>query len=424
MSIASATGREFIRMSLGGIRDEAEIRGHRRTYIGALPGRIIQGLSSAGSRNPVFMLDEVDKLGKDFRGDPASALLEVLDPQQNDSFEDNYINTPFDLSAVIFITTANITDTIPPALLDRMEVIELPGYITAEKVRIARKYLLPRQLQENGIPASKLEVTDDALAMIVERYTREAGVRNLERRISSLARKAARKLVEGTRGPWKVSPRNLGKWLGPAPGQDQQMAPEPELGVATGMAKTASGGVILFVEALSMKGRGSVSLTGQLGDVMKESAQAALSYVRARYAGTVRDEKFFENSDFHLHIPSGAVPKDGPSAGVAIAVSLASLATGRKIRNDIAMTGEITLTGKVLPVGAVRDKVLAAHRAGIREVILPASNRKDLDDIPAAVRKDMKFDLIDSVDRGISTALVDDGGSKKAGKAGRRSAKR
>ncbi len=419
MSIASALGRKFVRISLGGIRDEAEIRGHRRTYIGALPGRIIQGIRNAGSSNPVFMLDEIDKLGKDFRGDPASALLEVLDPQQNDSFEDNYINTPYDLSAVMFITTANIPDTIPPALLDRMEVIELPGYITAEKVKIARKYLFPRQIEENGIPASKLEVTDDALRMIVERYTREAGVRNLERKISALARKAARKLVEGSRGPWKVSSRNLETWLGAAGYPDQQMLMRPESGVATGMAKTAAGGVILFVEALGMKGGGGVKLTGQLGDVMKESAQAAMSYVRANLAEEMEDENFFENSDFHLHIPSGAVPKDGPSAGVAIAVSLASLATGKKIRNNIAMTGEITLTGKVLPVGAIRDKVIAAHRAGIREVILPSSNRKDLDDIPAGIRKDIKFDFIDTVDKGISIALAGNGG-----KAGRRNAKR
>ncbi len=419
MSIASAMGRGFVRISLGGIRDEAEIRGHRRTYIGALPGRIIQGIKNAGSSNPVFMLDEIDKLGKDFRGDPASALLEVLDPQQNSSFEDNYINTPFDLSAVMFITTANIPDTIPAALLDRMEVIELSGYITAEKVKIARKYLYPRQLEENGVPPSKLIVTDDALRMIVERYTREAGVRNLERKISTLARRAARKMVEGTRGPWKVSSRNLESWLGAAGYPDQQMLPRPEKGVATGMAKTAAGGVILFVEALGMRGAGTVKLTGQLGDVMKESAQAAMSYVRASMSGDMEDEKFFENSDLHLHIPSGAVPKDGPSAGVAIAVSLASLATDRKIRNDVAMTGEITLTGKVLPVGAVRDKVIAAHRAGIREVILPSSNRKDLDDIPPGIRRDIKFEFIDTVDKGISIALAGDGG-----KAGRRNAKR
>jgi ATP-dependent Lon protease len=419
MSIASAMGREFVRISLGGIRDEAEIRGHRRTYIGALPGRIIQGIRNAGSSNPVFMLDEIDKLGKDFRGDPASALLEVLDPQQNDSFEDNYINTPFDLSAVMFITTANIPDTIPAALLDRMEVIELSGYITVEKIKIARKYLYPRQLEENGVPPSKLAVTDDALRMIVERYTREAGVRNLERKISTLARRAARKMVEGMKGPWKVSAKNLESWLGSAGYPDQQMLPRPERGVATGMAKTSAGGVILFVEALDMKGTGSVKLTGQLGDVMKESAQAAMSYVRANLGSDMKDEKFFENSDIHLHIPSGAVPKDGPSAGVAIAVSLASLATGRKIRNDVAMTGEITLTGKVLPVGAIRDKVIAAHRAGIREVILPSSNRKDLDDIPAGIRKDIKFDFIETVDKGISIALAGNGG-----KAGRRNAKR
>jgi ATP-dependent Lon protease len=416
MSIASAMGRKFARISLGGIRDEAEIRGHRRTYIGAMPGRIIQGIRNAGSSNPVFMLDEIDKLGKDFRGDPASALLEVLDPQQNDSFEDNYINTPFDLSGVLFIATANIRDTIPPPLLDRMEVIELPGYITSEKIRIATKYLLPRQLEENGVSSSKISITDDALRVIADSYTREAGVRNLERMISAIARRAARKLVEGGKGGWKVSPRNLEKWLGAADYPDQQILPRPRIGVATGMAKTVAGGVILFVEALGMKGGGSVKLTGQLGDVMKESAQAAMSYVRAKYGEEMEDEKFFENSDFHLHIPSGAVPKDGPSAGVAIAVSLASLATGREVRNDVAMTGEITLTGKVLPVGAVREKVIAAHSAGIREVILPAPNRKDIEGIPAAVRRGIRFDFIDTVDKGISIAL--------AGRAGRRDAKR
>jgi len=424
MSIASAMGRKFVRISLGGIKDEAEIRGHRRTYIGAMPGRIIQGIRNVGSNNPVFMLDEIDKLGKDFRGDPASALLEVLDPQQNDSFEDNYINTPFDLSPVIFIATANIRDTIPPALLDRMEVIELPGYITVEKIKIARKYLFPRQLEENGVPPGRFSMTDEALRMIVERYTREAGVRNLERKISTATRRAARKIVEGGKGVWKVSPRNLETWLGKAEYPDQQMLLRPEKGVATGLAKTASGGVILFVEALGMKGGGAVRLTGHLGDIMKESAQAAMSYVRANLGEEMEDEKFFENSDFHLHIPSGAVPKDGPSAGVAIAVSLASLATGRKIRNDVAMTGEITLTGKVLPVGAIREKVIAAHSAGIKEVILPASNRKDLDDIPAKIRKGIRFAFIDTVDKGISIALAGNGGKGYARKAGRRNAKR
>jgi ATP-dependent Lon protease len=414
MSVAAATGREFVRISLGGIKDEAEIRGHRRTYIGALPGRILQGLRSAGSSNPVFMLDEIDKLGSDFRGDPASALLEVLDPKQNDSFADNYINVPFDLSRVMFITTANVRDTIPPALLDRMEVIEIHGYITAEKIKIARKYLLPRQLEENGIPVSKVTITDDALRSIVERYTREAGVRDLERQIATVARRAARKLVEGGRGPWKVSSRNLGNWLGPSGYPDQQMLPRPEKGVATGMAKTSAGGVILFVEALGMKGKGRVKLTGHLGDVMKESAEAAMSYIRSRMGEEMEDKNFFENSDFHLHIPSGAVPKDGPSAGVAISVALASLATGRKVRNDVAMTGEITLTGKVLPVGAVRDKVIAAHRSGIGEVILPAANRKDIEGIPRGIRNDIRFEYIDTVDRGISIAL----------KPGRKDAKR
>ena len=415
-SIARAMGRRFVRMSLGGIRDEAEIRGHRRTYIGALPGRIIQGIRSAGSNNPVFMLDEIDKLGSDFRGDPASALLEVLDPEQNHAFEDNYINTPFDLSRTMFITTANVIHTIPQPLLDRMEMIELPGYITREKVQIAKRFLVPRQLEENGIPRKKLKFTDEAIVSIVERYTREAGVRNLERRIASIARKAAKRLVEGRRGPWRITPRNLKSYIGAADRSAQEKLQRPAVGVSTGMAKTATGGVILFVEALGFGGRGSTRLTGQLGDVMKESAEAAMSFIRARYGPCLPDPDFFQHTDIHLHIPAGAVPKDGPSAGVAIATAIASLALGKPVRDDVAMTGEITLTGKVLPVGAIRDKVIAAHRAGIREIILPAENRHDLEDVPREVTRDLRFRFVERVDDGISHAIV----GESCGRASRR----
>ena len=405
ISIAAALGRKFVRISLGGIRDEAEIRGHRRTYVGALPGRIIQGIRTAGSNNPVFMLDEIDKLGQDFRGDPAAALLEVLDPQQNNTFEDHYINVPFDLSRVMFIATANIRDTIPPPLLDRMETIDLPGYITHEKIEIARRFLIPRQLAESGVPPRRLSITDEAVETMVERYTREAGVRNLERMIGAVARRAARRIVEGSRGPFRVTPRNLRAFLGARDFPQQRMLDRPEIGVATGMARTAAGGEILFVEALAMSGSGEVRLTGQLGEVMKESAQAAVSYVRARFAAELLDEKFFEKSDIHLHIPAGAVPKDGPSAGVAIAVALASLATGRPVRNDVAMTGEITLTGKVLAVGAVKEKVIAAHRAGIRTVIAPAANGRDLEEVPAVIEREMNFELVETIDEGIAIAV-------------------
>ena len=407
-SIATALGRRFVRISLGGVRDEAEVRGHRRTYIGSLPGKIIQGIRTAGSNNPVFMLDEIDKLGNDFRGDPASALLEVLDPEQNNSFEDHYINLPFDLSKVMFITTANILDTIPFPLLDRMEILELPGYITSEKIEIARRYLVPRQLEENGIPKGKLTITKGALRGIVEKYTREAGVRNLERKIASIARKVAMKLVEGKRGPYRVTGRNLKNYLGPEDFPEMEILPKPVVGVSTGMAKSPAGGLILFIEAIKMRGRGMLRLTGHLGDVMKESAQAALSFVKANCGNELAEEDIFENYDIHLHVPAGAVPKDGPSAGIAIATSLASLVTGRKVRNDVAMTGEITLTGKVLPVGAIKDKVIAAHRAGIKEIILPKLNKKDLEDIPAQIKRKLKFKLVDNVQDCFNTALIYD----------------
>ncbi len=421
-SIASALGRSFVRMSLGGIKDEAEIRGHRRTYIGALPGKIIQEIRTAGSNNPVFMLDEIDKLGNDYRGDPASALLEVLDPEQNNSFEDHYINIPFDLSRVMFITTANVRDTIPAPLLDRMEVLELPGYITYEKTRIAKRFLIPRQLAETGVPARKLIITDEAITRIVERYTREAGVRNLERRIAAIARKSARKLVERRKGPFRVTGANLKSWLGAEEYPEEEMRPVPAVGVSTGMARSSAGGTILFIEAITVKGSGKLKLTGSLGEVMKESAEAALSYVKSRYATEGAGSAFFDVYDIHLHVPAGAVPKDGPSAGVAIAAALASLALNRAIRNEVAMTGEVTLTGNVLPVGAIKEKVIAANRAGIREIILPRLNEKDLEEIPARIMKGMRFRFIDRVDEGISLALVP-GNARRAARQRRRYAR-
>jgi ATP-dependent Lon protease len=418
-SIASALGRRFVRISLGGVRDEAEIRGHRRTYVGALPGRIIQSIKTSGSNNPVFMLDEIDKVGSDFRGDPAAALLEVLDPEQNHSFEDHYIGLPFDLSRVMFITTANVRDTIPSPLLDRMEVLDLPGYITSEKLHIAKRFLIPRQMEQNGLPAGRLMIQDGAINIVIENYTREAGVRALERRIASIARKTAKKLAEGKRGPYKVTQRNLRQYLGAPEHPGQEMLPRPEVGVATGMARSTAGGVILFIEALKVKGRGTLKLTGHLGEVMKESAEAAMSFVKSHCGDGIVEEDFFEIYDIHLHIPAGAVPKDGPSAGIAIATSLASLATGRKVRNDVSMTGEITLTGKVLPVGGIKDKVIAAYRAGIREVILPTLNRKDLDDIPDKVKKHIRFTFVDKVDEGIAVAMKGGLRNRKAG-SGRR----
>jgi ATP-dependent Lon protease len=418
-SIASALGRRFVRISLGGVRDEAEIRGHRRTYVGALPGRIIQSIKTSGSNNPVFMLDEIDKLGSDFRGDPAAALLEVLDPEQNHSFEDHYIGLPFDLSRVMFITTANVRDTIPGPLIDRMEVLDLPGYITSEKLHIAKRFLIPRQIRQNGLTAGKLEIDDAALTTIIENYTREAGVRALERNIAAVARKTAKKLAEGKHGPYRVTQRNLRRYLGPPDYPGQEILPRPEVGVSTGMARTMAGGVILFIEALKVKGRGTLKLTGHLGEVMKESAEAAMSFVKSYCDNGLIEEDFFEIYDIHLHIPAGAVPKDGPSAGIAIAASLASLALGKRIRNDVSMTGEITLTGKVLPVGGIKDKVIAAYRAGIREVILPTLNQKDLEEIPNRVKKHIRFTFVDNVEQGISVALLG-GLPKNKAKHGRR----
>jgi ATP-dependent Lon protease len=408
-SIARALGRKFVRMSLGGVRDEAEIRGHRRTYIGALPGRIIQGLKNARANNPVFMLDEVDKIGADFRGDPSSALLEVLDPEQNFSFSDHYLEVPFDLSKVMFITTANVLDTIPPALRDRMEVLELPGYIAEEKLHIAFKYLIPRQIEENGLKPKHITFTRAAVRKIIQEYTREAGVRNLEREIASICRKVAKEVAAHGDTKHIITPDKLSEYLGPAKFYSEVKERTSEPGVATGLAWTPVGGDILFVEATKMRGNNKLTLTGQLGEVMRESAQAALSYVRSRAAQLGISEEVFEKYDIHVHVPQGAIPKDGPSAGVTIATSLVSLLTDRPIRSDIAMTGEITLRGKVLPVGGIKEKVLAARRAGIRHIILPRKNEKDLAEIPEELRKEMTFYFVDSMDQVLELALRKNG---------------
>jgi ATP-dependent Lon protease len=405
-SIARALGRKFIRQSLGGVRDEAEIRGHRRTYIGALPGRVIQALRRVESKNPVFMLDEVDKLGTDFRGDPASALLEVLDPEQNREFRDHYLDVPFDLSRVMFITTANLLDPIPPPLRDRMEILRLSGYTETEKVHIAQGYLIPRQLRENGLRFSELSFTDGALRRIIRDHTREAGVRNLEREIGRVCRKMVTRIAEGKADPVRVTMRVVPKFLRKA-----RFFPETALrtqlpGVATGLGVTIGGGDLMFFEATKMPGQKGFMVTGQLGEVMKESAQAALSYVRSKSKELGISDDDFEKSDIHLHVPAGAVPKDGPSAGVTMAVALASLLTNRRVRDDVGMTGEITLRGQVLPVGGIKEKVLAAHRAGLKVVILPRQNEKDLEDVPHEVCKNLKFVLAERVDDVFEAALM------------------
>ena len=390
-SIARAMGREFVRMSLGGIRDEAEIRGHRRTYIGALPGRIIQSIKKAGKNNPVFMLDEIDKLGSDFRGDPSSALLEVLDPEQNHSFSDHYLEVDFDLRNVMFIATANYQDAIPPALRDRMEILNFSGYIEDEKLQIAKRHLVPKQVEENGLTKKEVSFQDSSIKELVRSYTREAGVRNLEREIANVLRKVARKKVEEKTKKTTITKTKVTDYLG-APRFHSELAERStKPGVVTGLAWTAAGGDILFVESTLMKGKGKLTLTGQLGDVMKESATAAMTYVRSHAEEFNIDQKFNENSDIHIHVPAGAIPKDGPSAGVSMVTSLVSLLTNRAVREKVAMTGEITLRGNVLPIGGVKEKVTAAHRAGIKEVILPDLNRKDLEDVPNHVSKDLKF---------------------------------
>jgi ATP-dependent Lon protease len=405
-SIARALGRKFTRISLGGIRDEAEIRGHRRTYIGSLPGRILQGVKTAGSNNPVFMLDEIDKVGADFRGDPSAALLEALDPEQNFAFSDHYLNVPFDLSKVMFITTANILDPIPPALKDRMEVINLAGYTSEEKLKIAKQFLVLRQLEENGITKDSLTLSDEALLRIISQYTKEAGVRNLEREIASVCRKVARKIAEDEKGPFQVSSLNLHKYLGAPKFLPEEELEVNEIGVATGLAWTSVGGEILHVEATTMKGKGNLTLTGHLGDVMKESAQAALSYTRSKAKELDLDPEFYEKLDLHIHVPAGAIPKDGPSAGVTMATSLISALTRIPVRKDIAMTGEITLRGRVLPIGGVKEKTLAALRAGIKTVIIPYQNQKDLDEIPPYIRRRVIFLFVKDMDEILKKALV------------------
>jgi ATP-dependent Lon protease len=404
-SIARAMGRKFVRISLGGMRDEAEIRGHRRTYIGALPGRIIQGIKNAGSNNPVFILDEVDKIGMDFRGDPAAALLEVLDPEQNYSFSDHYLNVPFDLSRVMFITTANLVDPIPSALRDRMEVIRLAGYTEEEKLEIVRRHLLPRQLTENGLRSQDFKISNEVIKQVIMHYTLEAGLRNLEREIGSLCRKVARRIAEGEKGPFAVTRANLHLYLGP-PRYLPDGEVGNEVGVATGLAWTQVGGETLAVEASLMKGKGQLTLTGQLGDVMKESGQAALSYARARADRLNLAPDFYEKLDIHIHVPAGATPKDGPSAGVTMATALISALTQIPVRRDVAMTGEITLRGKVLPIGGLKEKAIAALRARVKKVIIPGANKKDLVEIPKNVKRRIKFVAVADMDEVLNEALM------------------
>jgi ATP-dependent Lon protease len=404
-SIARAMGREFVRVSLGGIRDEAEIRGHRRTYVGAMPGRIIQGIRNAGVCNPVFMLDEIDKVGADYRGDPTSALLEVLDPQQNDSFSDHYLEVPFDLSSVIFVTTANVLATIPAPLLDRMEVLHLPGYTDEEKIEIARRYLIPRQTEAHGLKPDRVRFSDTALATIIRGFTREAGVRNLERTLATVCRKCARRAVEGEKKIFRVTGKNLEEFLGPQPFHSDVAERIDTPGVVCGLAWTQAGGEILFVEATQMPGHENLVLTGQLGDVMQESARAALSWVRSNAQKLGLAPDFFSGIDLHLHVPAGATPKDGPSAGVAMATVLTGLLTGRRARNNVAMTGEITLRGKVLRIGGVKEKVLAAKRAGITTVILPQGNESDVRELEEAMVEGMTFVFASVVEEVLAAAL-------------------
>lgn len=414
-SIAHALGRKFVRISLGGIRDEADIRGHRRTYVGALPGRIIQGLRRAGSNNPLFMLDEVDKMGMDFRGDPTAALLEVLDPEQNFSFVDHYLDVPFDLSKVIFITTANIIDPIPPALRDRMEIIELPGYTEHEKLHISKKFLIPKQLKENGLTSEQLDISDGAVFGIIRNYTREAGVRNLEREIGTICRKTARCIAEGSKETIMVMPDKLHDYLGSEKFHYELAEKADEIGVTTGLAWTPTGGDIIFVEATLVPGKGNLILTGKLGDVMQESARAALTYARsllvrqqekvhAKYTAAIPKD-FYEKTDIHIHVPAGAIPKDGPSAGITMAAALVSALSKHPVGKDIGMTGEITLRGKVLPVGGIRNKVLAAHRAGLKKILLPQENEKDLEEIPSEVKEELQFIFIKTIDEALEVAL-------------------
>ncbi|MDR3544174.1 MAG: endopeptidase La [Candidatus Limnocylindrales bacterium] len=404
-SIARAMGRKFVRMSLGGVHDEAEIRGHRRTYIGALPGRVIQSIKTAGSNNPVFMLDEVDKLGMDFRGDPSSALLEVLDPEQNNTFQDNYLEVPFDLSKVLFITTANLLDPVPAPLRDRMEVVQLPGYTQREKVEIGKRFLVPKQLHNHGLTEKRIEITDEAFVELVQGYTHEAGVRNLERELANIMRKVARQVAEGRTRKTLVDIKKLAVFLGPPRFEYGELESEDQTGAATGLVVTEVGGDIVAVEVTKMEGREDFILTGQLGDVMKESARAALSWIRANATKLGIEREVFEKNTLHIHVPAGATPKDGPSAGITMATAMVSALTGIPVRKDVAMTGEITLRGRVLPIGGLKSKILAAHLSGARVVILPKKNEKDLRDIPEEIRKQIKVVLVDSMDQVLDAAL-------------------
>jgi ATP-dependent Lon protease len=405
-SIARALGRKFVRLSLGGVKDEAEIRGHRRTYVGSMPGRIIQGIQQAGSNNPVFMMDEVDKIGADYRGDPSSALLEVLDPEQNNTFRDHYLGVPFDLSNVMFICTANLTDTIQAAFLDRMEVIRLSGYTEEEKVEIAKRHLIPKQLEEHGITAENLVFTDKALRAMINSYTREAGLRNLEREIASIARKVARRVAEGKPELVRITPASLHKFLGAPKILPDEILKKDAVGIALGLAWTATGGDIMFIEATAFRGKGRLTLTGSLGDVMKESAQAALSYARTRARQFGIKDDFFATHDLHVHVPEGAIPKDGPSAGITIATAMLSVFTNRPVKRSLAMTGEITLRGNVLPIGGLKEKILAARRAGITTVIIPKLNRKELDEIAPHLRRGLEMHLVDEVEEVLRLALI------------------
>ena len=405
-SIARALGRKFVRLSLGGVKDEAEIRGHRRTYVGSMPGRIIQGIHQAGSNNPVFMMDEVDKIGADYRGDPSSALLEVLDPEQNNSFRDHYLGVPFDLSNVMFITTANLTDTIQPAFLDRMEVLNLAGYTEDEKLEISRRHLIPKQIEEHGLQAAQLEFSDASLKAVINSYTREAGLRNFEREIAAVVRKVARRVAEGHPEPVKVTPASLAKYLGAPKVLPEEMLARDAVGIATGLAWTATGGDVLFVEATAMPGKGQLMLTGKLGEVMKESAQAALSYARSHASHYGIPDSFFARHDLHVHVPEGAIPKDGPSAGITMATALISVATGRAVRRSLAMTGEITLRGNVLPIGGLKEKMLAARRAGLSTIVCPKLNQKELDEVPAHLKRGLTVHLVEDVDEVLHLALA------------------
>lgn len=406
-SVARAIDRKFTRMSLGGVHDEAEIRGHRRTYIGAMPGRIIHGMQTCGVMNPVFLLDEVDKMSSDFRGDPASALLEVLDPEQNNTFSDHYVEIPFDLSQVFWIVTANTVETIPPALLDRMEVVQLSSYTEDEKVKIAELHLLPKERQNNGLTAKTLSITEDALRMIIRGYTREAGVRNLERKIAAVCRKTALRIINGEAKSAKVTAKNLHKYLGKVIYLEDDVSLEAAAGICTGLAWTRVGGELLKVEVVACKGKGHLALTGQLGDVMKESAQAGYTYIRSRADELGLDKDFYETTDIHIHLPEGAIPKDGPSAGITMATAMISALTGRKVKKNLAMTGEITLSGRVLPVGGIKEKFLAAHRYGVKTIIMPAKNEQDLEELPANVRAKMHFIPVKHMDEVLKIALED-----------------